>query len=203
MKFFVLILLMFFSNFSFALTFKSDGSIISKNGEILKESNADIFTQHYLNFKNNSKISGWPLAGDLNQKGYFGSKIFINGFPLPKNPNGRFNLDEIAKFNGLSKNEFITMIIAFSNDDWLSKNNIEKSMALELRKNIQSKVNIELNIINDFYDQLTKTINQIENNISNEVSNESSSLGSMSCSEPASGVADAGGGQSSGLGPNC
>jgi hypothetical protein len=95
------------------------------------------------------------------------------------------------------------MIIAFSNDDWLSKNNIEKSMALELRKNIQSKVNIEINIINDLYDQLRKTIDQIENNISNEVSNESSSLGSMSCSEPSSGVADAGGGQSSGLSPNC
>jgi len=203
MKFFVLIIFIFFNNFSLALTFKSDGSIISKNGEILRESNADIFIQHYLNFKNNLKISGWPLAGGLNQKGHFGSKIFMDGFPLPKNPNGTFNLDEIAKFNGLSKNEFITMIIAFSNDDWLSKNNIEKSMVLELRKNIQSKVNIEIKIINDLYDQLRKTIDQIENNISNEVSNESSSLGSMSCSEPSSGVADAGGGQPSGLGPNC
>ena len=202
MRFFVLIIFIFFNNFSLALTFKSDGSIISKNGEILRETNADIFIQHYLNFKNNLKISGWPLAGVLNQKGHFGSKIFMDGFPLPKNPNGRFNLDEIAKFNGLSKNEFITMIIAFSNDDWLSKNNIEKSMVLELRKNIQSKVNIEINIINDLYDQLRKTIDQIENNISNEVSNESSSSGSLSCSEPSSGVADAGGGQSSGLGPN-
>ena len=96
-----------------------------------------------------------------------------------------------------------TSVTSEANDDWLSKNNIEKSTALELRKNIQSKVNIEINIINDLYDQLRKTIDQIKNNISNEVSNESSSLGSMSCSEPSSGVADAGGGQSSGLGPNC
>ena len=196
MRLLVIINLIFFSFYSYALTWKSDGSVVSSSGEILKKSNADIFTQNYASFRENLEINDWPLAGNIHQTGYFGEKIFIDGFPLPKTPKGNFNIIGLSKYNGLTKNEFIVMVIAFANEEWLLKNKIDKSKALELRKNIQSKIDIEIEIIKLLENQL----NRIEKDISYEVSQSSSGDRSHACDEPSSGV---GGGESSGLTPSC
>lgn len=201
MKFLILFFLILFNSFSFGLTYKSDGSIVSSNGEILKKSYADLFIENYLSFRENHQISDWPLAGLDHPKGYFGKKIFIDGFPLPKNPKGIFNLEDISKFNGLSKNEFIIMVIAFANDSWLLKNKIDKSTALELRKNIQTSIKIEIDLINALESELQDTFSNIEKEIIQEVSDEASGPGSLACSESgASGVEDSGGRESSGVG---
>jgi len=204
MKILVIIFLLFFSFYSQALTWKSDGSVISSKGEIIKDSYAVIYRQKYKSFRENIEINDWPLAGSYHQNGYFGKKIFIDGFPLPKNPKGKFNLEGISKFNGISKNEFLFMVIAFANDEWLQKNLIDKSIALELRKNIQASINIEIDFINALENELNDTLNNITKEISREVTNESSSSGSLACSESgASGVEDSGGSESSGLEEGC
>ena len=196
MKYLALVFFILLNSISYSLNYKSDGSILSSSGKVIKKSNADIFIEKYSNFRENLEINDWPLAGNKHHKGYFGEKIFIERFPLPKTPNGNFNIIDLSKYNGLTKNEFIVMVIAFANDEWLLKNKIEKATALEIRKNIQAKIKIEIDIINSVENQ----INQIEKNISNEVSESSSGERSYACSEPSSGV---GGGESSGLTPSC
>ena len=96
------------------------------------------------------------------------------------------------------------MVIAFANDSWLLKNKIDKSTALELRKNIQNSIKIEIDLINALESELQDTFSNIENELSQEVSNEASGPGSLACSESgASGVEDSGGRESSGLTPSC
>ena len=69
-KFFIKIILIFFLTvFNInALTFKNDGSIVSSNGVIIKESSYKRYQKALEQYFNGETVSDWPTV-DLNKKG--------------------------------------------------------------------------------------------------------------------------------------
>jgi hypothetical protein len=127
-KFFIKIILIFFLTvFNInALTFKNDGSIVSSNGVIIKESSYKRYQKALEQYFNGETVSDWPTV-DLNKKGkpqkkkgFFGEKILKEGAPLFELPRtfGNNVVDSIAIYNGLTPDDFTKVLVSQSNDDW-------------------------------------------------------------------------------------
>ena len=111
----------------YSLTFKSDGSIIKSNGEVIKKSVAEEFQIQITKFQNNEDTD-WTLANGSNISGYFGNKIFIKGVPLPKLPKiNHFKVKDLALYNGFSsEDDFIIFILNNASKDWFERNKLNE-----------------------------------------------------------------------------
>ena len=117
--------ILLFSNLN-ALTFKSDGSIISSKGEILTKSFADRYQEALTQYINGEEVIDWPVV-ELNssgkpikKKGFMGERLLKEGAPLfslPKVLDGD-PVEAISINNGLIQENFIQVMLANSSEEW-------------------------------------------------------------------------------------
>lgn len=164
----------FLYSISNALTFKSDGSVISSKGEILTKSYAERYQQALEQYINGDEVLDWPIVelnnfGDpLKKKGFMGEKLLEEGAPLfsiPKVLSGD-PVEAISLNNGLVQENFIQVMLANSSQDW-SK---EKGFSEDIIENAKENV---LNLIKEDFQEFKLTI------LSKEFIKETSKYGSF------------------------
>lgn len=143
-------------NYSYSLTFKSNGEIISSKGEVLTKSYSERYQEALTQYINGEEILDWPtvelnnFGNPIKRKGYMGEKILEEGAPLFALPNLRNSagdpVEVISLHNGLVQENFIQVLLATSSEKW-SK---EKGFDEEIIKN--AKLNAE-NLTNDGFQE--------------------------------------------------
>jgi hypothetical protein len=143
-------------NYSYSLTFKSNGEIISSKGEVLTKPYSERYQEALTQYINGEEILDWPtvelnnFGNPIKRKGYMGEKILEEGAPLFALPNLRNSagdpVEAISLHNGLVQENFIQVLLATSSEKW-SK---EKGFDEEIIKN--AKLNAE-NLTNDGFQE--------------------------------------------------
>ena len=122
-------------NLSLSLTFKSDGSVISSSGKLIKDSYAMRYQKALNDFNQGLQISSdyWPTVKydekgkPVKVPGYFGEDFLKEGAPLlnisnVKDFNKKSLMDNISKNNGFSNiDNFNDVLIDISNKKFLAK----------------------------------------------------------------------------------
>lgn len=115
-----------------ALTFKSDGSVVQKSGEVVTKTYADRFKEQF----SNPDASRWAIADGRpeNPPGYFGNDIFLPGTPLlriTKIQQGEDYLKALAEKNGfVDKGALQRFIISNAAPDFLEDLELEEEQAI-------------------------------------------------------------------------
>lgn len=116
------------TNNTFALTFKSNGEVISSSGEIIEKSFADRYQEALYNYISGEEIEDWPTV-ELNDNGdpkkvpgYFGEKILEVGVPLFTTKKVQTSGDlmkNLSKLNGFIDDSMLSLtLIANSNESF-------------------------------------------------------------------------------------
>ena len=122
----------FSSQPAFALTFKSDGSVVQKSGDVVAKSYAERFKQQFAN----PDTTQWAFADgkEENPPGYFGNDIFLPGTPLlrlSKIQQGEDYLAALAEKNGFAdKAALQRFIISNAAPDFLEDLELEEEQAV-------------------------------------------------------------------------
>lgn len=124
-----------------ALTFKSDGSVISSSGIILKESSFKKYHKALEQYLNGETVYDWPTVTlnkngkPMKKKGFMGEKILKEGAPLFELPKvfGQNIINSIAIYNGLTPDDFTKVLVSQSNDDWQIEREFDNEV-IELTK---------------------------------------------------------------------
>ena len=137
----------------FAQTWHDDGSIISNDGTVIRESYAVRYQEALDAYNRGEEIEDWPVVRQtkkgkaFGKKGYFGESILEVGAPLlaidkvTGNKN-RF-MNNLAKQNGFIDDQtFNLTIIVNSNEDFKNKNNISQEDISELKESYDALVEI-------------------------------------------------------------
>ena len=163
----------------YSLTFKSDGSIIKSNGEVIKKSVAEDFQIQITKFQNNEDTD-WALANESNISGYFGNKILIEGVPMPKLPKiSNFNLKDLALYNGFSSDDdFIIFILNNASKDWFERNKLNEKQIKDSLVALEKEVNKEIDLMKNLQKIIGSSVNnlikkQIESEIKESTSQDS------------------------------
>ena len=125
-------LMLFISSIAAALTFKDDGTIVQKSGEVVQLSFAERFARQFT-----SPSNDWPVSrvNGLNPKGYIGGKIFLPGTPLLSIRNihqGEDYVDALMQENGFkSKNALQRYMVANANSAFLKKLKLSEKQAIQ------------------------------------------------------------------------
>ena len=171
-------LCLFFNSTLLALTFKSNGEVISSSGEVLQKSYAVQYQEALQSFEKGEIVEDWPVveldkSGNPKKvQGYFGEKILIEGMPLfttkKVDPSGDI-MKNLSKLNGFIDDSMLGLtMIANSNEDFREGKNIDFN---SLENTYQSLVSIgaigqDLSYIEDIdeYISMFEDIQEIENN---------------------------------------
>ena len=118
--------ILMFVNTSFALTYKSNGEVISSSGEILEKSYADQYQEALNKYISGEVIEDWPIVelrdngSPIKKPGYFGEKILEVGAPLFTTKKVQASGDlmkNLSKLNGFIDDSMLSLtMIANSND---------------------------------------------------------------------------------------
>ena len=125
-------LVLLFSSIAAGLTFKDDGSIVQKSGEVVQLSFAERFARQFTNPTND-----WPVArvNGQNPRGYIGGKIFLPGTPLLSIRNiyeGEDYVDALMQKNGFtSRNALQRYMVANANSGFLKKLKLNEGQAIK------------------------------------------------------------------------
>ena len=125
-------LMLFISSIAAGLTFKDDGSIVQKSGEVVQLSFAERFARQFT-----SPGNDWPIArvNGQNPRGYIGGKIFLPGTPLLSIRNihkGEDYVDALMQKNGFtSKNALQRYMVANANSRFLKKLKLNEGQAIQ------------------------------------------------------------------------
>lgn len=171
-------LCLFFNSTLLALTFKSNGEVISSSGEVLQKSYAVQYQEALQSFEKGEIVEDW-LVVELDKsgnpkkvQGYFGEKIVIEGMPLfttkKVDPSGDI-MKNLSKLNGFIDDSMLGLtMIANSNEDFREGKNIDFN---SLENTYQSLVSIgaigqDLSYIEDIdeYISMFEDIEEIEKN---------------------------------------
>ena len=128
-------LCLFFNSTLLALTFKSNGEVISSSGEVLQKSYAVQYQEALQSFEKGEIVEDWPVVeldksgNPKKSKGYFGEKILIEGMPLfttkKVDPSGDI-MKNLSKLNGFIDDSMLGLtMIANSNEDFREGKNID------------------------------------------------------------------------------
>ena len=139
----LLILLMLYPTISFGKTYKSDGSIISNSGEIIKESRSVRYQKAQKAFQNGEEITDWPTVKankngkSYGQKNYFGHEILEVGAPLLSLEQLRIKdgniMEAVAKNHGFENEKILNIaIISMSNETFQIDNKISEKQIQEM-----------------------------------------------------------------------
>ena len=145
---------MLFPTISFGKTYKSDGSIISNSGEIIKESRSVRYQKAQKAFQNGEEITDWPTVKankngkSYGQKNYFGHEILEVGAPLLSLEQLRIKdgniMEAVAKNHGFENEKILNIaIISMSNETFQIDNNISEKINL----NRSSSCEISLSVV--------------------------------------------------------
>ena len=181
MKIIFLIILnicLFFNLTSFALTFKSNGEVVSSSGEVLEKSYAVQYQEALQSFEKGEIVEDWPVveldkSGNPKKvQGYFGEKILVEGMPLfttkKVDPSGDI-MKNLSKLNGFIDDSMLGLtMIANSNENFREGKDIDFN---SLENTYESLVSIgaigqDLSFIEniDEYISSIEEIEVIENN---------------------------------------
>ena len=125
-------LVLFISSIAAGLTFKDDGSIVQRSGEVVQLSFAERFAKQFT-----SPSNDWPVArvNGQNPRGYIGGKIFLPGTPLLSIRNiykGEDYVDALMQKNGFaSKNALQRYMVANANSGFLKKLKLNEGQAIQ------------------------------------------------------------------------
>ena len=123
---------LFANQHAMALTFKSDGSVVQKSGEVVTKSYAERFKEQFAN----PDISEWAFADgkEENPQGYFGNGVFLPGTPLlriTKIQQGDDYLAALAEKNGFAdKTALQRFIISSASPAFLEELELEEEQAI-------------------------------------------------------------------------
>lgn len=155
--FFLILLFSFNSN---SLTFKKDGSVVTKSGEILKKPMFERYQEALRNYENNEPIEDWPISdNERKYPGFMGEAILEDGAPLFAIPNGiniANPLKEIAEQNGITEELFTDIMVAHSKQEWSEEKNISEEVKEIYKKKIDEVVEDDfvefklISIVNEF-----------------------------------------------------
>ena len=147
-SFLTIILIYSFSHLN-ALTFKSDGSVISSKGETLTKSFADRYQEALTQYVNGEEILNWPVVemnsfgNPIKKKGFMGERLLKEGAPLfslPKALSGD-PVEAISINNGLIQENFIQVMLANSSEKWSSEKGFGEEIINEAKNNVNNLVN--------------------------------------------------------------
>ena len=128
---------------AFALTFKSDGSIVQSDGTVVQKTAQDRYLEALAQFRAGEPVTGFPTAKEVGgifgalgatsstPSGYFGTDIVEQGaplFPLPKQINPSDPIADIAENLGMSAKQFTAALVSTASDSWLDDNGIDPSV---------------------------------------------------------------------------
>jgi hypothetical protein len=142
-----------------ALTFKSDGTVISSQGDILTKSFANRYQEALAQYINNEEVLNWPLVelngfGDpIKKKGFMGEKLLEEGAPLFAVPKVLYGdpVEAISLNNGLVQENFIQVMLANSSEEWSSEKGFNDDIIENAKKNM-------LNLVDGGFQEFKLTI---------------------------------------------
>ena len=116
-------------------TYHSDGSITTKDGEVIRKSYADRYQEALKAYNNGEKVNDWPTVKknkkgkSFGKKGFFGEGILKEGAPLLAIDKVTGSKDEIlnniAKQNGYVNEDILKLaLVANSSEDFKIENNM-------------------------------------------------------------------------------
>ena len=128
---------------AWALTFKSDGSVVQKDGSVVTKTTQERYAEALSDYRAGRAVSGFPTAkklgglfGALGTKssspsGFFGGDIVEEGaplIPLPSNIDLSDPISSIAKNLGMSSQQFTAALVSSASDSWLAENGIDQEV---------------------------------------------------------------------------
>ena len=157
-----------FSTASYSLTFKSDGSVVQKSGEVVTESFAERYAKQF--FLDAEK---WPVARGSGEdpSGYIGDKLFLPGTPLMVIRNikqGDSYVEALMKQNGFSdKASLQRFIVANANPEFMEELSLTEEQAVAYVGNVNLTDFQGLNA--DYAQQLQNVLSEIESVVADSV----------------------------------
>ena len=157
-----------FSTASYSLTFKSDGSVVQKSGEVVTETFAERYAKQF--FLDAEK---WPVARGTGSDpdGYIGDKLFLPGTPLMVIRNikkGDSYVEALMKQNGfLDKASLQRFIVANANPEFMEELGLTEAQAMAYVGNIDLTDFQGLNA--EYAQQLQNVIAEIESVVADSV----------------------------------
>ena len=146
---------------SYALTFKSDGSIVQNDGTVVKESTKETYAKALADFRAGKKVTDFPTARENNSifgflgaetstpKGYFGNDIVENGAPLIPLPSQIDMADPIASIAnnlGMSTKQFTAALVSSASDNWLEENEIAQEVVPVFEETVDTFLGAEVQV---------------------------------------------------------
>lgn len=138
-------------NYSYSLTFKSNGEIISSKGEVLTKSYSERYQEALTQYINGEEILDWPtvelnnFGNPIKRKGYMGEKILEEGAPLFALPNLRNSagdpVEAISLHNGLVQENFIQVLLATSSEKWSKEKGFDEKIIKNAKLNAENLTN--------------------------------------------------------------
>lgn len=138
-------------NYSYSLTFKSNGEIISSKGEVLTKSYSERYQEALTQYINGEEILDWPtvelnnFGNPIKRKGYMGEKILEEGAPLFALPNLRNSagdpVEAISLHNGLVQENFIQVLLATSSEKWSKEKGFDEEIIKDAKLNAENLTN--------------------------------------------------------------
>jgi len=138
-------------NYSYSLTFKSNGEIISSKGEVLTKSYSERYQEALTQYINGEEILDWPtvelnnFGNPIKRKGYMGEKILEEGAPLFALPNLRNSagdpVEVISLHNGLVQENFIQVLLATSSEKWSKEKGFDEKIIKNAKLNAENLTN--------------------------------------------------------------
>ena len=119
---------------AWALTFKSDGSVIQKDGTVVTKTTQERYAEALADYRAGRMVSCFPTAkmtgglfGALGAKSFSPSGFFVGDIveegapliPLPINIDLSDPISSIAKNLGISSQQFTAALVSSASDSWL------------------------------------------------------------------------------------
>lgn len=165
---FVFALTTLLSNASYSLTFKSDGSVVQKSGEVVTESYAERYAKQF--FLDAEK---WPVVRGTGEDptGYLGENLFLPGTPLMVIRNikqGDSYVEALMNQNGfLDKASLQRFIVANANPEFMEELGLTETQAAAYVGSVDLANFEGLNA--DYTQQLQNVLSEIEDVVADSV----------------------------------
>ena len=156
------------STSAYSLTFKSDGTVVQKSGEVVTESYAQRYAKQF--FLDAEK---WPVARGRGSDpdGYIGDKLFLPGTPLMVVRNikkGDSYVEALMNQNGfLDKASLQRFIVANANPEFMEELGLTEAQAVAYVGNVDL-TNLQ-GLSADYAQQLQNVISEIESVVADSV----------------------------------
>ena len=149
----IFIILILFAPSIYSQTYNADGSIVSKDGTIVRESYAVRYQKALDSYNRGEEVKDWPIVKKnkkgktFGRDGYFGEGILEVGAPLlaiekVSNSKGDF-IENLAKQNGfVDSTTFNLTLIVNSNADFQKENSISNDDLINMEETYDQLIDL-------------------------------------------------------------